>query len=125
MATGNWTRDELLVAFALYHWLPCSRFREADPDIAHYAGAIGRSPASLKMKLWNIASLDSTMTAGRRSLNKASSSDRSMWDEMQADWARFAVECERALAATAVVAEPVAGVVEEEPQGRLGEDARY
>ena len=122
MATGNWTRDELLVAFALYHWLPCSRFREADPDIAHYAGAIGRSPASLKMKLWNIASLDSTMTAGRRSLNRASSSDRAMWSEMQDDWERFAVECERSLAVIAMMAEPAISVAEEEPQGRLGED---
>ena len=122
MATGNWTREELLVAFALYHQLPCSRFREADPDIALYSQAIGRSRASLKMKLWNIASLDPTMSAGRRSLNRASSSDRLMWEEMQNDWARFAVECEQALISISTTTEHIPSTSQREPTSHHGED---
>ncbi|MCY4448687.1 MAG: HNH endonuclease signature motif containing protein [Chloroflexi bacterium] len=122
MATGNWTRTELLVAFALYHRLPCSRFREADPDIVRYAQAIGRSRASLKMKLWNIASLDSTMSPGRRSLNRASSADRSMWDEMQSDWEKFAIASEEAVIAISTRAQLIPSAPDEEQSDREGED---
>ena len=122
MATGNWTREELLVAFALYHRLPCSRFREADPDIALYSQAIGRSRASLKMKLWNVASLDSTMSPGRRSLNRASSSDRLMWEEMQNDWASFALKSEQALMTITTRTPLIPSEPEEEPIDRRGED---
>lgn len=111
----NWTRAELLVAFALYHRLPCGRFREADPDIVQFAHAIGRTPSALKMKLWNIASLDPTMSAGRRSLDNASSSDRAMWGEMQNDWAGFAVECRQALMTAVPERPPSEGSLEDAP----------
>ena len=97
MVAGNWTREQLLVAFALYHRLPCGRFREDDHEVKQFAQAIGRSPVALKMKLWNIASLDPTLSPGRRSLDNTSTSDRAMWNEMQDDWTRFAIECEQAL----------------------------
>ena len=118
----NWTRSQLLVAFALYHRLPCGRFREADPEVVQSAHAIGRTPSALKMKLWNIASLDPTMSAGRRSLDNASASDRAMWDEIQGDWTGFAVECEQAL--TAAVSEPVSSeeALEEESPNHAGQE---
>ena len=122
MATRHWTREELLVAFALYHRLPCSRFREADPEVARYAQAIGRSRASLKMKLWNIASLDPTMSAGRRSLANASDADRAMWDEMQRDWAGFAIKSEQALMAITTRTPLIPSEPEGEPIDRRGED---
>ena len=122
MAARNWSREELLVAFALYHRLPCSRFREGDPDVARYAQAIGRSRASLKMKLWNIASLDPTLSAGRRSLANASDADRAMWDEMHRDWEGFAVKSEQALLNIATKARLIPNEAEEETIDRRGED---
>ncbi len=119
---GNWTRAELLVAFALYHRLPCGRFREADPEIAQFAHAIGRTPSALKMKLWNIASLDPAMSAGRRSLNNASAGDRAMWDEMQNDWTGFAVECEQARMAAASGPAHSKSAPEEEARDHLGQE---
>ena len=94
----NWTRRQLLLAFALYCRLPFGRLHNRNPEIVRYAEAIGRTPSALAMKLVNIASLDPAITTtGRRGLRAASAADRAMWDEMNSDWERFAVESQRAL----------------------------
>ena len=107
MANGSrWTRDQLLVAFALYCRLPFGMLHYRNPEIARYAGAIGRSASALAMKLTNIASLDDAITStGRSGLRNASAADRAMWEEMHQDWERFAVEARRAI--TAIEAEDV------------------
>ncbi len=123
MATVAWTRYQLLVAFGLYIRLPQRRFRETDPEIILFAETIGRSPASLKMKLWNIASLDPAVkSTGRRSLNNASLSDRAMWSEMQSDWERFAVQCEQALAGFPAATGPLFDLPESSLPERLGRE---
>ena len=101
MTSGSrWTRDQLLVAFALYCRLPFGRLHYRNPEIINFAEAIGRSPAALAMKLTNIASLDDEITStGRTGLRNASAADRAMWEEMQDDWGRFAVESSRAIEA--------------------------
>ena len=94
----NWTRQQLLVAFALYCRMPYGRLHHRNPEIIRYAEAIGRTPSALAMKLVNIASLDPAITTtGRRGLRAASAADRAMWAEMNTDWERFAVESQRAL----------------------------
>ena len=97
---SSWTRDQLLVAFALYCRLPFGRLHARNPDIIEFANAIGRTPGALAMKLTNIASLDPAITStGRRGLKGASTTDRAMWNEMQNDWEAFAIESERAITA--------------------------
>ena len=50
------------------------------------------------MKLTNIASLDPAITStGRAGLRAASANDRAMWNEMQSDWERFAIESEQTM----------------------------
>ena len=101
-----WSRDELLVAFALYCQIPFGRLHKGNPQIVRIAEAIGRTPSALAMKLVNIAGLDPAITAtGRRGLSNASAGDRGMWGEMHADWERFAFESNRALAAAKATAE--------------------
>lgn len=99
MATrSGWTRQELLIAFSLYCRVPFGRISSRNPEIVRYANAIGRSPAALSMKLGNIASLDPAITStGRAGLRAPSANDRAMWDEMQSDWERFAIESEQAM----------------------------
>ena len=93
-----WTREQLLVAFALYCRLPFGRLHSKNPEIVEVAAAIGRTPSALAMKLTNIASLDpAIISTGRSGLPGASANDREMWNEMQADWERFAVDSQRAL----------------------------
>ena len=94
----NWTRQQLLVAFSLYCQIPFGRNSARNPDIVRVAGLIGRSPASLSMKMGNIASLDPAITStGRVGLRSASAADRAMWEEMNGDWERFANEAQKAL----------------------------
>lgn len=98
MPNGSpWTRQQLLVAFALYARLPFGKLHSSNPEIANVASTIGRSASSLAMKLTNIASLDPVITStGRTGLKKVSAADRSMWSEMENDPENFAVECESA-----------------------------
>ena len=94
----QWTRWQLLVAFALYCRLPFGRLHRGNPEIIRFSNAIGRSPSALAMKLTNIASLDPLITSsGRVGLRNASPADREMWQEMATDSASFAVECQSAL----------------------------
>lgn len=96
----RWTRQELLVAFGLYCRLPFGRLHHRNPDIMELARAIDRTPSALAMKLTNIASLDPAITGSKRTgLRNVSAADRAMWEEMQTDWARFAIETHRALEA--------------------------
>ena len=97
---SRWTRDQLLVAFALYCRLPFGRLHHRNPEIINAAEAIGRTPGALAMKLGNIASLDPEITStGRRGLISASLADREMWDEMHSNWEAFAIDSEQALQA--------------------------
>jgi predicted restriction endonuclease len=69
-----------------------------NPEIIKYAELIGRTPSALAMKLTNIASLDPEITStGRKGLEGASAADKTMWEEMQADWGRFAIEMQEAV----------------------------
>lgn len=97
-ANTGWTRKQLLVAFNLYCQMPFGKMHSRNPEIIRYAELIGRTPSALAMKLTNIASLDPAITStGRKGLEGASAADKAMWEEMQADWGRFAIEMQEAL----------------------------
>ena len=94
----TWTRQQLLIAFDLYCRIPFGRITSRNTEIIRVAGLIGRAPAGLSMKMGNIASLDPAITStGRVGLRSASAADRAMWEEMNADWERFANEAQKAL----------------------------
>ena len=119
----GWTRQELLVAFALYCRLPFGRLHSRNPEIVQFAEAIGRTPSALAMKLTNIASLDPEITStGRSGLRGASANDRAMWEEMHSGWERFAIESQQAMEAVQAKEEST----DEISQGRgdypIGED---
>lgn len=100
----NWTRQQLLVAFALYCRMPFGKISSRNPEIVRTAALIRRSPSGLSMKMGNIASLDPAITStGRVGLRSASTADRAMWEEMNSDWERFAIESENALEGLEVV----------------------
>src|SRR5882724_2489567 len=86
MATGKrWTRDELLIALNVYHKLSFGQLHARNPVIIEVARKLGRAPASLAMKLCNLASLDPAMQMrGVRGLSGASELDREMWDDFHA-----------------------------------------
>lgn len=97
-ASVGWTRQQLLVAYSLYCQIPFGKMHSRNPDIIQVAERIGRTSSALAMKLTNIASLDPAITStGRKGLEGASAADRAMWEEMQTDWERFAVEMRQAV----------------------------
>lgn len=120
----GWTRQQLLAAFALYCRMSFGRLHAKNPEILRVANAIGRTPSALAMKLVNIASLDPEITnTGRSGLKNASINDREMWNEMQNDWERFAVESDQAMRGFDAVAEPADGSLQDEDiDGPVGED---
>lgn len=93
---GNWTSEQLKLAFAFYCQTPFGKLHSRNPKIIELAKLIGRTPNALAMKLVNFASLDPSITStGRKGLSGASALDRSIWDEFHADWERLAIECEQ------------------------------
>lgn len=94
----QWSRQELLVAFALYCRIPFGKFHQRNPDLIQFAKLLGRTPSALAMKLSNIASIDPAFTAsGRSGLSGASVADKEMWKEMEGGWDQFVLESENAL----------------------------
>lgn len=105
-AKTGWTRQQLLVAFNLYCQMPFGKMHSRNPEIVKYAELIGRTPSALAMKLTNIASLDPAITStGRKGLDGASATDKAMWQEMQVDWGRFAIEAQQATSTFGAVTE--------------------
>ena len=122
MASRNdWTRQQLLVAFALYCRLPFGRLHRRNPEIVRFAEAIERTPSALAMKLTNIASLDPEITStGRAGLRGASAQDRAMWNEMHTDWEQFALKTQQAIAE--ITSEPVFDETYDPIDERIGKD---
>jgi putative restriction endonuclease len=86
MPAGQWTRDETLVALALYCKLPFGRLHARNPDIIAVAHGLGRTPDAVAMKCCNLASLDQTHARrGVSGLSKVSRLDRTVWQEFLAD----------------------------------------
>jgi putative restriction endonuclease len=73
----NWTRNDRLIAFALYCRTPFGKMHSRNLEIIKLAGLLGRTPSSLAMKLVNFASLDPAITStGRSGLEGESKGDR-------------------------------------------------
>ncbi|MDF7807494.1 HNH endonuclease [Pontiellaceae bacterium B12219] len=83
----NWTEQELLVAMNLYCRLPFGQFDQSNKHVREVAEKMLRTPASLSMKLCNLASLDSYhQERGIVGLKGASNLDRKVWADFQLDW---------------------------------------
>ena len=120
---SRWTRDQLLVAFAMYCRLPFGRLHHRNPEVIRFADAIGRTPSALAMKLTNIASFDPAITStGRSGLRGASAADRAMWEEMHNDWEAFAIESERAITAARKEEDPSDQPPDYDRDTPIGED---
>jgi hypothetical protein len=78
----RWSRDELLIVLNLYHKLPFGQVSARQPVVIDLAKRLGRTPASVSMKLGNLASFDPVLKLrGIRGLTGASILDKEMWEE--------------------------------------------
>jgi putative restriction endonuclease len=94
-----WTREDTIIAYALYCVIPFSKVNNSNQTIKDAAEIIGRSPASLKMKICNLAALDPDFLAsGRAGLwGGISKLDRTVFAEFSSDWQRLSSTAEKIL----------------------------
>lgn len=94
-----WTRDELVLAINLYCKLPFGKMHASNPQVKSLAALIERTPASIALKLGNLASFDPTLQArGIRGASNASKLDKVIWNEFYNNWDAALLESERLLA---------------------------
>ena len=87
----RWTRQELLIVLHLYCRIPFGQSNSRNREVIRVAQAIGRTPGAVAMKLGNFGSFDEGLRQrGISGLPNASAGDREIWQEMNADWAKFA-----------------------------------
>ena len=93
--SGNWTREQLLLAFHFYCQTPFGQFHSKNKNVINLAELIGRSPGAVAMKCVNFASLDPAIRdSGRSGLSNASALDRVIWNEFHSNWESLVEECE-------------------------------
>ncbi len=89
----NWSREETLAALFLYLALPARLIDDKGEDIQTLAHAIGRTPAAVSLKIWNLASLDDRRRArGKVGMVNASKMDRLVWAEYSSSGDRLVEE---------------------------------
>lgn len=79
---GKWTRDEEILAFALYCRVPFGKIHAHNPSIKVLASMLDRTPASVSMKMCNFARFDSSLQLrGVIGLKNGSRLDEEVWAE--------------------------------------------
>lgn len=98
MPNVNWTREQVLVALALYCYLPFGKLDQSTPIIIDVASRLGRTPGALAMKLNNLAGLDPEITnTGRVGLSKHSKTDEAVWMAFRSNQEAILLESQKLL----------------------------
>ena len=83
-----------MVAFNLYSKMPFGQIHDYQPDIVKLAELLGRPPASLSMKMCNLATLD-PQHSGRIKGLRVAKIERAVWNEYHANPGQFMLETEK------------------------------
>ena len=95
-----WTRDDTIFALALYFQLPYGQLDARTPKVIEMARLIGRSPASLSMKMCNLARLDPTLQNRQISgLSHGAKFELEIWNEFYHNQDKLADEFNRLISA--------------------------
>lgn len=91
-----WTREELILAFALYCRIPFKKTKASNPSVVELARLLKRSPAGVARKLGNFGSFGPELKRQQiTGLVHTSKLDAEVWDEFNGDWNRLVLEAER------------------------------
>lgn len=78
----KWTHDETVLALGLYFQIPFPKISSRNEQIRELARLMNRTPASVSMKMDNLARFDPTVQGkGFSSLRNGAKGDRAIWDE--------------------------------------------
>ena len=82
MSSGNWTREESILAFSLYCKTPFGKINKSNPQIVELAAIIGRTPSAVGMKMCNFGRFDPELRNRNISgLQNGSKMDEIVWNE--------------------------------------------
>jgi len=99
MASNNWKREELIIAFNLYCKIPFVKIHNRNSEIIALAKALGRTPSAVSWKLANFARLDpSLQDRNITGASHGSKLDVKIWDEFNNNWGKLGFESEKLLA---------------------------
>ena len=80
-----WTREETLAAFNLYSSMRYGHIHDYEPRIKRLAALLNRPPASVSMKMCNMASYDPKHAIrGVKGLSRPCKTERLVWEEFEA-----------------------------------------
>lgn len=78
----KWTREETILALGLYFQIPFHKISSRNEQIKKLARLMNRTPASVSMKMDNLARFDPTVQGkGFSSLKNGAKGDKAIWDE--------------------------------------------
>ena len=97
MERRNWTREETILALALYCKIPFGRINKTNPQIIRLAEVIGRNPSALAMKMCNFGRFDPELSSrGIKGLQHGSKLDQEVWNEFFQNMEHLYNEAEKA-----------------------------
>ncbi|MGI9306608.1 MAG: HNH endonuclease [Gammaproteobacteria bacterium] len=116
-----WTREELILAFALYCRIPFAKADKGHPEVIRLAEIIGRTPSAVNLKIGNFGSFDPRLKErGIGGLPHVSKTDREIWDSFNQNFpelSKQAFEIENKMSGKKHAAPP-------ENAGREGKETR-
>lgn len=94
----KWTREETLIAFALYCKIPFGKIGKNNPEIIEVANILGRTGSAVAMKMCNIASYDPIQQErGIKGLKNGSKIEQEVWKEFNENSNKVILEAEKLL----------------------------
>lgn len=87
----QWTREDIIIAFALYCITPLSKCNPSNKTIQQVANLIGHPVSSLVLRMKNFRFLDPSAPKGMGHVAKA---DKSVYDEFRYDWGALSIAAE-------------------------------
>ena len=112
----KWTKNESVLALALYCQIPFGKINKNHPQVIELAKLLGRTPAAVSMKMGNFGRFDDSLAEkGITGLSHGSSLDKMVWDEYHLNMQELSHTVEEIPYMSNLVSED--DVVEELPSG--------
>lgn len=87
-----WTREDVIIAYALYCVTPLSKINMGNTAIQEVACIMSRSVPSLVMRMQNFRALDPKASSG---LGNVAKMDKAIFEEFRKDWGDLSLQAER------------------------------
>ena len=86
-----WSREDIIIAYALYCVTPLGKINPSNKVIQQVADIIPHSVASIVMRMRNFRYIDPKVSSGLKNVAKA---DRMIYEEFKHDWGSLSLEAE-------------------------------